>query len=79
MGEAVVRTDIEQIARLVLRDYGLPLKLQTVSVEPTGRCTIGFADSYSGQATVSVDIWCDGKVSPYGVRESLKKALEVVG
>ena len=73
------RADIEHIARLVLRDYGLPLKLRTVSIERTGECTIGFADSYSGISTVSVGIWCDAKVSPYGVRESLKKALEVGG
>jgi hypothetical protein len=78
-GGEMERADIEQIARLVLRDYGLPLKLRTVSVERTGECTVGFADSYSGSTTVSVGIWCDSKASPYAVRESLKKALEVTG
>ena len=73
------RTDVEKIARLVLRDYGLPLRLQTVSMGNSGECRVEFADSYSGLATVSVGIWCDAKVSPYGVRESLKRALEVVG
>jgi hypothetical protein len=73
------RADIERIARVVLRDYGLPLKLRTVSIEQTGECTIGFADSCSDVPTVSVGIWCDAKVSPYRVRESLKEALDVVG
>jgi len=75
----VERADVEKIARLVLRDYGLPLTLRTIDMERTGACTIGFADPYSGGATVSVGIWCDAKTSPYGVRESLKKALEVGG
>ena len=30
------RLDIEQIARLVVRDYGLRLRLATVSIERTG-------------------------------------------
>ena len=57
--------------------YGLPLKLREVMIEAAGRCTVGFSDSYSGAATVSVGIWCDAKVSPHGVRESLKKGLQV--
>jgi len=71
--------DVERIARLVLRDYGLPLTLRTVSMEPNGECRIEFADAVTGRAVTSVGIWCDAKVSPYGVRESLKRALQVVG
>jgi hypothetical protein len=74
----VERTDIEHIARLILRDYGLPLTLRTVSMAPSGECTVEFADSYSGIPT-SVGIRCAAKVSPYIVRESLKKALDVAG
>ena len=69
--------DIERIAQVILREYGLPLKLRQVAIEPAGRCTVGFADSYSGAMTVSVAIWCAAKVSPHGVRESLKKGLQV--
>ena len=71
------QAEIEQIARVIVREYGLPLKLREVMIEPAGRCTVGFSDSYSGAATVSVGIWCDAKVSPHGVRESLKKGLQV--
>ena len=70
------RDEIERIARVVVRDYGLSLKLDRVSIGQTGQCTVGFADSYSG-ASVSVGIWCDEKVSPHGVRESLKRGLQV--
>jgi hypothetical protein len=69
--------DIERIAQVLLRDYALPLKIRGVTLEEAGRCTIGFADRYSGEATV-VGIWCDGKVSPHSVRESLKRGLEIV-
>ena len=71
------QAEIEQIARVIVRDYGLPLKLREVMIEPAGRCTVGFSDSHSGAAAVSVGIWCDAKVSPHGVRESLKKGLQV--
>ena len=71
------QAEIEKIARVIVRDYGLPLKFRQVSVEMAGRCTVGFTDSYSGATTVSVGIWCDGKVSAHGVRESLKKGLKI--
>ena len=70
------QAEIEQIARVIVREYGLPLKLREVMIEAAGRCTVGFSDS-SGAATVSVGIWCDAKVSPHGVRESIKKGLQV--
>ena len=71
------RDDIERIAKVVLRDYGLPFRLHTVTPVVAGRCAVGFADSYSGQPTVSVDVWCDDKASPHSVRESLKSGLNV--
>ena len=71
------QAEIEQIARVVVREYGLPLTLREVMIQPAGRCTVGFSDSHSGTATVSVGIWCDAKVSPHGVRESIKKGLQV--
>lgn len=70
------RVEIERIARLIICDYGLPLRLHTVSIEQAGRCVVGFSDSYSGE-TVSVGIWCDAKVSAHRVRESLKSGLHV--
>ena len=69
--------EIEKIARVILREYGLPLKFREVMIGTAGRCTVGFSDSYSGAATVSVGIWCDAKVSPHRVRESLKRGLQV--
>ena len=68
--------DVEQIARTVVRDYGLPLKFGAVSTERPGHCTVGFLDSHSGE-TLSVGVWCDGKATPHHVRESLKRALSV--
>ena len=68
--------DIEQIARLVVRDYGLPLRFDAVSAAEPGRCIVGFTDPYS-RATTSVGIWCDAKASPRSVRESLKQGLQV--
>jgi hypothetical protein len=69
--------DIEQIARRVLRDYGLQLRLIAVSsVDREGACIIELSDSCS-RPTLRVPVWCGGKSSPSAVRESLKKALEV--
>lgn len=65
--------DIECIARGLVRDYELPLRVESVSAEQSGRCTVGFCDRYSA-ATVLV-LWCDEKVSPHSMRESLKQRL----
>jgi len=69
-------TEIERIARTVLRDYGLPFQIDAVSPEQTGHCTVAFSDALSG-VIVRVGVWCDAKVSPYHVRESLKRGLHV--
>lgn len=71
------RDDIERIANVVLRDYGLPFRLLTVTDVLAGRCAVAFADSYSGQPTLRVDVWCDDKTSAHRVRELLKSGLDV--
>ena len=71
------RSDVEQIARLILRDYALPLKLNAVRFEHGGRCTLGFSNGDGAGSTVNVGVWCDAKTSPYFVREALKRELNV--
>lgn len=73
----MLTTDIEAIARVVVRDYGLPLRLAHVSTEPTGRCVVGFSHTCGAGTAVSIPLWCDARVSPYQVRESIKRGLEV--
>ena len=70
-------TDIERIARLIVRDYGLPLRFDKVSLEHAGKCVVEFADAYRRAPSISVGIWCDERVSAYAVRESLKRGLQV--
>jgi hypothetical protein len=68
--------DVEQIARLVLRDYALPLRFDAITHESAGQCTVDFLERYGG-AKRRVAVWCDGKVSAHNVRESLKRGLDV--
>jgi len=72
----VEAVDIEQIARGLVREYALPLTVRGVSLVEPGRCTIGFADRYSGAATI-VGVCCDARVSRHHVRESLKRELDI--
>ncbi len=74
--DAMQPTDVEQIARLVLRDYALPLRFDAITHDGAGQCTVGFLEQYGG-AKRRVAVWCDGKVSPHNVRESLKRGLDV--
>jgi hypothetical protein len=73
----MLTTDVEAIARVVVRDYGLPLRLAHVSTEPTGQCVVGFSHTWGAGADVSIPLWCDGRVSAYQVRESIKRGLQV--
>ena len=69
--------DIERIATLVVRDYGLPFRINSVSCESQGKRVVAFTDPYSAQLAAQVSVWCDSKATPYSVRETLKRALEV--
>jgi hypothetical protein len=68
--------DVEQIARMVIREYALPYRFREVTAARPGECTVGFSDAFSG-ATLRVNVWCDAKASPYAVRESLKRGLDI--
>ena len=68
--------DVERIARTLVREYGLPLQVNGVSPDQRGRCTVGFADSFSG-ATFGIDVWCDTNASPCQIRETLTRGLQV--
>jgi hypothetical protein len=67
--------DVQRMADSVLREYGLPMKVSTISAAPAG-WTIAFAGFYPGSVAVHVNLSC-GRSSPYHVRESLKKSLAV--
>ena len=69
------QSDIERIARVVLRDYAVPLRLDSVRCDSNGRCSIDFADPRGAGTRVNVGMWCDAKTSAYGIREHLKKQL----
>lgn len=71
------RFDIERIAGTVVREYGLPLRLDTISFVEPGRCVVRFAERFSPTIKVSVGVWCDEKVSPHNLRESIKNKLLV--
>jgi hypothetical protein len=73
---AMQPADVEQIARLVLRDYALPLRFDAITPDRAGQCTVGFFEVHGG-AKRQVAVWCDGKVSAHHVRESLKRGLDV--
>ena len=62
-GEAHMRrADVAQIARVVVRDYGSPLRLGVVSAQEGGKCAVDLLEALT-DGTVSVGIWCDAKVS----------------
>jgi len=69
-------TEIERIARTLLRNYALPFQNDALSPEQTDHCTVAFSDAISG-VIVRVGVWCNAKVSPYHVRESLNRGLHV--
>jgi hypothetical protein len=69
--------EVATIARSILRDYGLPLRFETVASDQPGRCIVGFSDRYRPAAVVAVALWHDAKASSHSVRESLKRGLQV--
>jgi len=72
----MIISDIKAIATVVVRDYGLPLRLTQVSTDSTGQCILAFSHTCAG-ADVSIALWCDAKVSPHHARESIKRGLQV--
>ena len=69
--------DVQRMADSVLREYGVPMKVSTISARAAG-WTIAFASSYAGSLAPSfeVNLNCD-RSSVHHVRESLKKSLAV--
>ena len=69
------RTDVQRMADSVLREYGVPMKVSTISQAAAG-WTIAFASCYPGSPSVEVKLGCD-RSSVHHVRESLKRGLSV--
>ena len=67
--------DVQRMADSVLREYGVPMKVSTISPAAAG-WTIAFASSYAGAPAIEVNLPCD-RISAHHVRESLKKSLAV--
>lgn len=69
--------EIERIARLVIRDFGLPFRFAAISPLKERQRTIEFANAHGTLPGVSVVVWCDDKASAYSVREAIKQGLQV--
>ena len=67
--------DVQRMANSVLRDYGVPMKVSTISPAASG-WSIAFAGFYPGSKGVEVILGCD-RSSAHHVRESLKRGLDV--
>jgi hypothetical protein len=69
--------DVARPATAVLREYGVPVSLVGVLIEPPSGWILSFADIDSGSQRLAIDTRCDGDASPYRLRESLKAKLDV--
>jgi hypothetical protein len=67
--------DVQRMADSVLREYGVPMKVSTISAADAG-WTIAFEGHYPGAPSFQVNL-CGGRTSAHHVRESLKKSLAV--
>ena len=67
--------DLQRMADSVLRDYGVPMRVSTISPVAAG-WTVAFAGFYPGSKPVHVNLACD-RSSAYHIRESLKKSLDL--
>jgi hypothetical protein len=67
--------DVLRIAAAVLVEYGVPLSVVSVSITPPW--IVWFTDIQSGGQRFTIDTRCDGNVSPYRLRESIKAKLDV--
>src|SRR5258707_9072663 len=72
--DAMQPTDVEQIARLVLRDYALPLMFDAITHDGAGQCTVGFLEQHGGGKT-RAPAWGGGKNSPHPVRAAPQARL----
>ena len=70
------RIDVQRMADSVLRDYGVPMKVSSISPAEAGGWTVAFAGSFPGAPSIKVLLRCD-RSSPHHVRESLKSGLAV--
>lgn len=70
------RIDVLRMADSVLRDYGVPLKVSTISAAEAG-WAIAFAGSYPGSPLKQVLLRCGERSSVHHVRESLKRSLDL--
>jgi len=69
------RTDVQRMADSVLREYGVPLKVSSISMMDAG-WSIAFDSFYPGGPGKQVDLRCD-RNSAHHVRESLKRSLSI--
>jgi len=69
------RCDIERMADSVLREYGVPMRVAGIALADAG-WTVAFAGTTPGRPGVQVQLRCERR-SPYLVRESLKRSLEL--
>jgi len=67
--------EVARIAKDVVREYGLPLSLTSVSMTPALGWTVLFTDVYCGAQRV--DTRCDTASSAHRLRESLKAKLDI--
>jgi len=67
--------DVQRMADSVLRDYGVPMKVSTISAVDAG-WTIAFEGHYPGAPSFEVNL-SGGRSSAHHVRESLKRSLAV--
>jgi len=69
------RTDVQRMADSVLREYGVPMKVSSISAVASG-WTIGFVGFHPNAPLLEVNLRCGGS-SIHHVRESLKQSLSV--
>jgi len=69
------RIDVQRMADSVLRQYGVPMKVSTISAVAAG-WTVAFAGFYPGSKPMEVNLTCD-RSSPHHIREPLKRSLDV--
>ena len=67
------RTDLLRMADSVLREYGVPLKVERISYADAG-WTIAFAGTFPGVHAMEVNLRCE-RTSAHHIRESLKRGL----